>query len=96
MSLIRRGRRGSRGPYRQRVGKDGAPKIRKAINRAAEKGLSRFAIYMVERATIAFLTGESGEHWTKRQFHKQYSKKSRERVQSVLDEIHEAGLWPWQ
>jgi hypothetical protein len=45
---------------------------------------------------VAKAKGEDGEHWTERQFHKQYDEDGRERVQGVINEIHKAGLWPWR
>ena len=70
-------------------------RIQRAVEVAGDRGLSRLAIHLVERATIARLKGESSKHWTERQLHKQYDEESRERVRNVMQEIHDANLWPW-
>lgn len=70
-------------------------KVQYAVEKAEKKGLSRLAIHMVERAAIAKREGESGDHWRERQLHKQYDEGGRKRVQGVIGEIQDAGLWPW-
>jgi hypothetical protein len=90
-----RRRRGGSSPYGRKVDGKKKRKIQKVLKRAGDKGLSRLAIHMVERANLAKMKGENGEHWMERQYHKQYDEEGRERVQGVIQEIRQAGLWPW-
>mgnify|MGYP006288799049 CR=1 FL=1 len=72
-----------------------ARKIRRAVEAARDKGLSRLAVHLVERGTIAMLSGESAEHWCQRQLHKQYDEEGRKRIEGVIQDIRDANMWPW-